>query len=230
MVYRRTPRSDAVRAASRERILDAALDLFGSKGYDATTMQDIVTDAGTSIGNVYFYFRNKEAVATALAERCAHSLYDESQQLASGVPTGPQRVAAILALNSISFLSGRVDLSRLVAATDQRQSVVSVVGDVAVTRWVPVLTECFPDRRAEELPVLAAAMWGTSRSLADKIGRGKLDLSPTEAAEFVVRWNLRGLGLSAREIESVWAGTARFVARVIRKWNLRTARKRSAVK
>ena len=44
MVYRTTERGEAARAASQAKILRAAARLFARKGYDATTMQDIVTD------------------------------------------------------------------------------------------------------------------------------------------------------------------------------------------
>jgi AcrR family transcriptional regulator len=216
MVYRRTARSDAIRAASRERILSAALDLFGKKGYDATTMHDIVTRAGTSIGNAYFYFRNKEAVAVALAESTSHALYDHSEQVTAGIPPGSARVAAMMAWNLTAFFTGGTDLARLVSATDQRQSVVNVVGDVAVARWIPTLGASFPDRSREELPLMAAAIWGSARSLAEKIGRGRLELPPAAATEFLVRWNLRALGLSPRQVDSTWARTARFVARTAR--------------
>jgi AcrR family transcriptional regulator len=216
MVYRRTARSDAVRAASRERILSAALELFASKGYDATTMQDVVSRAGTSIGNAYFYFKNKEAVAAALAERTGHALYDRSERLAGAIPMGPARVAAILALNTSSFLAGRVDLARLVAATDHRVSVVDVVGDVAVARWIPVLAASFPDLDPRELPTVAAAIWGASRSLAEKVARGKLDVTPIAAAEFLIRWNLRALGVPTREARSALASARRLLERTAR--------------
>lgn len=45
---------------SRAAILDAALDLFQERGYEATTMRAIAARAGASLGSSYHYFPSKE--------------------------------------------------------------------------------------------------------------------------------------------------------------------------
>lgn len=50
----------------RERILDAALDVFGSKGFDAATTRDLAAEAGVTSGLLYHYFANKEALLVAV--------------------------------------------------------------------------------------------------------------------------------------------------------------------
>jgi AcrR family transcriptional regulator len=42
--------------------VDAALDLFREKGYDATTMRAVAERAGVSLGNAYYYFASKEVL------------------------------------------------------------------------------------------------------------------------------------------------------------------------
>ncbi len=66
MVYRRTERAERVRAAARARILSAARKLIRIQGVEGTTIQHIVAEAGSSVGNLYFYFRNKEALLLAV--------------------------------------------------------------------------------------------------------------------------------------------------------------------
>ena len=51
-----TPRAEQTRAA----ITEAALALFRSRGYEATTMRAIADRAGVSTGNAYYYFGSKE--------------------------------------------------------------------------------------------------------------------------------------------------------------------------
>lgn len=51
------------------RILDAAADLFAIAGYDATTTTQIAKRAGVSIGSLYQFFPDKEALLEALAAR-----------------------------------------------------------------------------------------------------------------------------------------------------------------
>lgn len=53
----------------RAAIVAAASALFASVGYEATTMAEVATRAGTSIGNVYKYFSNKEALFAEVLPR-----------------------------------------------------------------------------------------------------------------------------------------------------------------
>ena len=51
-----------------EKILDVSQRLFLEKGYDATTIQDIVDDlGGLTKGALYHHFRSKEEIMVALS-------------------------------------------------------------------------------------------------------------------------------------------------------------------
>lgn len=53
-----------------ERILDAARRLFLEKGYEATTIQDIVDElGGLTKGAVYHHFKSKADIMNALGDR-----------------------------------------------------------------------------------------------------------------------------------------------------------------
>jgi AcrR family transcriptional regulator len=56
-------------AETFEAILDAAAQLFGRYGYAATTTNKVAERAGVSIGSLYQYFPNKDALLYALGER-----------------------------------------------------------------------------------------------------------------------------------------------------------------
>ena len=53
----------------RAQILDAALGCFAQRGFHQTSMHDISAAAGISVGLIYRYFANKEAVISAMADR-----------------------------------------------------------------------------------------------------------------------------------------------------------------
>jgi AcrR family transcriptional regulator len=53
-------------AERRERILEAAERAFVRHGFHATTMQHVAGEIGMSAGNLYRYFRSKEAIVEAL--------------------------------------------------------------------------------------------------------------------------------------------------------------------
>ncbi|HEU0132785.1 MAG TPA: TetR family transcriptional regulator [Mycobacteriales bacterium] len=57
---------------TRERILDAALDLFRTQGYAETTMRQIAQEAGVAVGNAYYYFASKDQLILAFYERNHH--------------------------------------------------------------------------------------------------------------------------------------------------------------
>ncbi len=46
----------------RKRILDAAIQVFGRKGYKAATVRDICNAAGVNLAALNYYFGNKEAL------------------------------------------------------------------------------------------------------------------------------------------------------------------------
>ena len=50
-------------------ILDTATRLFLQKGYDKTTLQDIIDATGLSKGAIYHHFASKEAIIIAVVDR-----------------------------------------------------------------------------------------------------------------------------------------------------------------
>lgn len=54
---------------TRERILQAALELFREQGYEAATMRTIAQAAGVSVGNTYYYFASKDHLVQAFYDR-----------------------------------------------------------------------------------------------------------------------------------------------------------------
>ncbi|NCF66757.1 MAG: TetR family transcriptional regulator [Chloroflexi bacterium] len=59
---------------TRERILDASLDIFSDKGYHDTRLDEIVDQSHTSKGAIYFHFPNKERLFLALVDQFANLL------------------------------------------------------------------------------------------------------------------------------------------------------------
>jgi TetR/AcrR family transcriptional regulator, repressor for uid operon len=65
------------------QILDAALVCFAKRGFHQASMHDISAEAGISVGLIYRYFENKDAVISAMADRHKkeiHNVLERAQQ------------------------------------------------------------------------------------------------------------------------------------------------------
>ena len=62
---RRWARTDA----TQQRILDAATEVFSTRGFSAATMADIVEHSGASIGSIYHHFGGKKELFLAIYDR-----------------------------------------------------------------------------------------------------------------------------------------------------------------
>jgi AcrR family transcriptional regulator len=60
--------SSAAEARSAE-ILTKIRSVFGQKGFDGASMQDLARAAGMSVGNFYRYFESKDAIVAALVQQ-----------------------------------------------------------------------------------------------------------------------------------------------------------------
>lgn len=96
------PKLSPVRAARRERLLDAAEALFVSHGFRATSIEGIAEAAGMSKVTLYGYFRDKEAVFAAVAERIADAMEAAVEAaLAADAPFPAPLAMALIAKHSL---------------------------------------------------------------------------------------------------------------------------------
>jgi TetR/AcrR family transcriptional regulator len=64
-----SPRMQRRKARTAKAIRDAAARLFLSRGYSATTMEDIAEEADVAVGSIYAHFGTKAGVYGALIDR-----------------------------------------------------------------------------------------------------------------------------------------------------------------
>lgn len=65
----------------REHILTAAEELFGEKGFDATSVRDIAHHAGVNLAMISYYFGSKEKLLESLIELRAGYMYGILEEL-----------------------------------------------------------------------------------------------------------------------------------------------------
>jgi AcrR family transcriptional regulator len=77
---------------TRERILEAAVSVFASKGYHDTKVDDIVAESNTSKGSFYFYFPSKQDIFLALVDSFADLLESRLRARVQAETSGVARV------------------------------------------------------------------------------------------------------------------------------------------
>ncbi|RPI26887.1 MAG: TetR/AcrR family transcriptional regulator [Acidobacteria bacterium] len=75
------------RSPSVLRFLDAALELFSEKGYDATSVREICERAGITRPTLYYFFKSKEGIYRALIEDAAAEFHQQIAQCLEGEET-----------------------------------------------------------------------------------------------------------------------------------------------
>ncbi|MCC7364209.1 MAG: TetR/AcrR family transcriptional regulator [Dehalococcoidia bacterium] len=63
---------------TRQRILDAAHEVFEEKGYAGANIDDIIKRCKVARGTFYLYFRNKEHIFTMVVEQVGRKLHDDT--------------------------------------------------------------------------------------------------------------------------------------------------------
>jgi len=66
---RSASRNEAIRAVTKAKLLQAALELFAARGYNATTVDAIAGAAGVSAGLLYHHFASKPSLLQAIFEQ-----------------------------------------------------------------------------------------------------------------------------------------------------------------
>lgn len=93
-------------AIRRNEILDAAEQLFVTRGFDKTSTNDILEQVGIARGTLYYHFRSKEEILNAMIERITESLVKKASEIVDqkDVPVLQRLTMMMLALNVDSDL------------------------------------------------------------------------------------------------------------------------------
>ncbi len=85
----------------RNEILDAAERLFGTKGFESTSTNDILNEIGIARGTLYYHFKSKEDILDAMIERITGGLVRQASGIAGkkDVPVLQRLTMTMLALN-----------------------------------------------------------------------------------------------------------------------------------
>jgi AcrR family transcriptional regulator len=70
--------------AARDRLYETAIRMISERGYEATTLREIASEADVSVGLLYRYFPSKQAVIVALYDELSKDFVRETAGMKSG--------------------------------------------------------------------------------------------------------------------------------------------------
>ena len=125
----------------RQELLNAAEKLFCAKGYEGTSVQDILNVAEMSKGGFYHHFASKEDVIKALCARRAERALAYTEDALSKAESSMGRINAVLR----GFMPLRreestfVDMLRPVMNTPEGRAIAMTYQDALETVFLPLL-------------------------------------------------------------------------------------------
>ena len=163
-----------VKQARREKILDAAEDLFLYQGLRATTIEGVAAGVGMSKVTVYSYFTDKDALFTAVAARFAEQMEEEVRTaLATHSPAAERVEAALLAKHKL--VHDRIRLAPFAVDIFLTKTRLSRARFQALDSWIIAkLTEVLRDER------LARLLFHASQGIANGVspwGEAEADIT-----------------------------------------------------
>lgn len=141
---------------TRDRLVFAALKLFGEKGYLSTSIQDILREAGANAGSLYHAFPTKQDVLIAVLDLYRQGI--EPMLLApawDGVDDPIEKVFALLAryrgmLEATDCLYG-CPIGSIALELHEPDPPVRELLSLNFTQWVGHIERCL-DEAADRLP------------------------------------------------------------------------------
>jgi AcrR family transcriptional regulator len=102
---------------TRHRILDAALALFGERGYEGTTVRDIANVAGVSDAAIYYYYPGKRELLDAILGRAMAVADEAAARVRDGEPMTEEELGglALSMLDQLGEQNAAVKLLRRLA-------------------------------------------------------------------------------------------------------------------
>jgi AcrR family transcriptional regulator len=128
----------------RHEILDAAEKLFSTKGFDATSTNDILEEVGIARGTLYYHFKSKEAIMDALIERYNTKVLNIAKKIANdkSISVFERMMGVVMALN-INNKSDKEIIEHI--HKPQNALMHQKVQRVILTEVTPILAEIIED-------------------------------------------------------------------------------------
>jgi AcrR family transcriptional regulator len=193
----------------KKRILNSAKKLFLEKGYNKTTLKDIVKDAETSIGNCYFYYKNKEELLVEIIKEDSERVDNIVSETISnyGITNLVNKISTIVYIHSLDFLTDKDGIklylmgasfpSVRVLASNKIKNHLNELNKVQDKAYDRIFTKDFLDT-IDIFPILYKSIF---LGLVESFHLGEIDRTVDDMLNVMVKWVLKSLGITSPEID-----------------------------
>jgi AcrR family transcriptional regulator len=109
--------------ATRQRLVDAAVDLFAERSFEGAATRDIATRAGVSQATLSYHFTSKDELWRAAVDQLFHELQTTIGARVEGLRgVDDLTTAKLLIREFVTFSAQRPELHRMVAEESKRES------------------------------------------------------------------------------------------------------------
>ena len=200
MAYRQTKKTLEKKAERRRQIINAARKLFSENDYSTTTMNQIVKEAGTSIGNCYFYFNGKETLLSEIVKDIISEIWEYADIQLSEASIGIRKLAIIFYYSLLRVLE-HDDIAQLMLTGYSLPNVRKLMLDDFRIR-VKKLVEEDPNLfRGGNADLEIFSVLGVYITILERKRSGEIEPDTPVLCDFFTKWNLRALGYSTEETD-----------------------------
>ena len=141
---------DPVGVPTGERVEQAALRLFATRGFEGTGIRSIADEAGITLGSLYHYIGTKEDLLDRLMQRSMRGLLDPGREIVQGTEDPRERIVRLVELH---------------VHRHAEDNLLSIVGDAEIRSLTPARR-----RKAVALRDAYEALWEETISEGSRQG------------------------------------------------------------
>jgi AcrR family transcriptional regulator len=167
--------------SKKEDILKAAFRLFTENGYEKTSVRQLVDEANTSMGNLYYHFPNKRSILKYICSKFVDKLRDQ--------------------IHNIHEMNFNPELG---FALDFRIGYLATLEDPTFSQ-IFTIARNIPDiqNHSDELDYMAIAIQGIADAIFEQKRTGMLKVGSEKLSTTIIEYSLRLLGFDCGRIKEI---------------------------